>query len=87
MENIKKRLDNSFRCSKKTQLEINCKKKKKKRKEVNFNYSVARVGYIFASYDVNGRSEISDLTFSMLIKSSRVKVSPKCTESCKRQNY
>lgn len=74
MENIKKRLDDSFRCSKTTQLEMNCKKKK----EGNFNYSVARVGYIFVCRDVNGRSEISDLTVNMLIKSSRVKARRQC---------
>jgi hypothetical protein len=66
MENTKKRLDDSFRCSKKTKLETNWKK-------VDFNYSVARAGYIFAPYDVNGGSEIPNLTFNMLIWSSRVK--------------
>jgi hypothetical protein len=77
MENNKKRLEDSFRCSMETTLEINCKKKKK----VNFNYSVAQADYIFACHDVNGRGEISNLTFNMLIKSSQVKVRLKCRKS------
>jgi hypothetical protein len=55
MENIKERVDDSFKCSKRRWLE-------NKSQKINFNYSVARVGYIFACYDVDGRSETSHLT-------------------------
>jgi hypothetical protein len=33
-----------------------------KSQKINFNYSAAQVGYIFALYDVDGRNEISHLT-------------------------